>query len=150
MGKMEVTHRKIFVNFMSTPLKMLLIAMIHWQRDFCSRVVLSHRNLTLKFGQNRVNNKSYIVVVIVLVLLLLLIQKPSFKTWSKSLKAEICCCCMVCCFCFCSCSCSFCFCFYYSKFSWNWVSNSWDIFVVVFAFALSQKPSIKVRWKLGQ
>ena len=46
--------------------------------------IVGHRNLTLKFGQNWVNNKSYIVVVVVVVvivsvLLLLLIQKPSFK-----------------------------------------------------------------------
>ena len=51
-------------------------------------VIIGHRNLTLKFGQNWVNNKSYIifvvVVVIVSVLLLLLIQTHSFKTWSKS------------------------------------------------------------------
>ena len=50
-------------------------------------VIVGHRNLTLKFGQNWVNNKSYIVVVvvvIVLALLLLLIQKPIFKTLSKS------------------------------------------------------------------
>ena len=46
--------------------------------------IVGHKNLTLKFGQNWVNNKWYIVVVvfIVLVLLLWLIQKPSFKTWS--------------------------------------------------------------------
>ena len=44
--------------------------------------IVGHRNLTLKFGQNVVNNKSYIVGVVVVnvsVLLLLLIQKPSFK-----------------------------------------------------------------------
>ena len=44
--------------------------------------IVGHKNLTLKFGQNCVNNKSYIVVgvvVIVSVSLLLLIQKPSFK-----------------------------------------------------------------------
>ena len=43
-------------------------------------VIDGHRNLTLKFNQNWVNNKSYIVVVVVVivvivsVLLLLLIQ----------------------------------------------------------------------------
>ena len=49
-------------------------------------IIVDHKNLTLKFGQNRVNDKGYIVVVvfIVLVLLLLLIQIPSFKTWSNS------------------------------------------------------------------
>ena len=49
-------------------------------------VIDGHRNLTLKFNQNWVNNKSYIVVVVVIVsvLLLLLNQKASFKTWSKS------------------------------------------------------------------
>ena len=51
-------------------------------------IIVGHRNLTLKFDQNWVTNKSYIavvvVVVIILVLLLLLIQKPSIKTWSKS------------------------------------------------------------------
>ena len=44
--------------------------------------IVGHINLTLKFGQNWVNNKSYIVVVVVVivsVLLLLLIQEPSFK-----------------------------------------------------------------------
>ena len=46
---------------------------------------VGHKNLTLKFGQNWVNDKSYIVVVVIVsVLLLLLIQKPSFKTCSKS------------------------------------------------------------------
>ena len=45
-------------------------------------VILGHKNLTSKFGQNWVNDKGYIVVVvfIVLVLLLLLIQKSCFKT----------------------------------------------------------------------
>ena len=49
-------------------------------------IIVGHKNLILKFGQNRVNDKGYIVVVvfIVLVLLLLLIQKPSFKTWFDS------------------------------------------------------------------
>ena len=49
-------------------------------------IIVGPRNLTLKFGQNWVNNKLYIVVVvfIVLVLLLWLIQKHSFKTWSVS------------------------------------------------------------------
>ena len=49
-------------------------------------IIVGHKNLTLKFGQNWVNNKQYIVVVvfIVLVLLFLLIQKPRFKTWSNS------------------------------------------------------------------
>ena len=44
-------------------------------------IIVGHKNLTLKFGQNWVNNKGYIVVVvfIVLVLLLLLIQKPRFN-----------------------------------------------------------------------
>ena len=37
-------------------------------------IIVGHINLTLKFGQNWVNNKSYIVVVIVLVLLLLLLM----------------------------------------------------------------------------
>ena len=46
--------------------------------------IVGHRNLTLKFGQNCVNNELYIVVVVVIVvivsvLLLLLIQKPFFK-----------------------------------------------------------------------
>ena len=47
---------------------------------------IGHNTVTLKFGQNWVNNKLYIVVVvfIVIVLLMLLIQKPSFKSWSKS------------------------------------------------------------------
>ena len=47
---------------------------------------VGHKNLALKFGQNWVNDKLYIVVVlfIVLVLLLFLIQTPSFKTWSNS------------------------------------------------------------------
>ena len=46
--------------------------------------IVGHKNPTLKFGQNWVNNKGYIVVVvfILLVLLLWLIHKPSFKTWS--------------------------------------------------------------------
>ena len=46
-------------------------------------VIVGHRILTLRFCQNWVNNKSYIVVavvVIVSVLLLLFIQKPSFKS----------------------------------------------------------------------
>ena len=45
-------------------------------------IIVGHRNLTLKSGQNWVNNKGYIVVVVfsVLVLSLLLIQKPIFKT----------------------------------------------------------------------
>ena len=49
-------------------------------------IIVGHKNLTLKFGQNWVNNKLYIVgvVFIVLLLLLLLIQKPSFITWSDS------------------------------------------------------------------
>ena len=39
-----------------------------------------------RFGQNWVNDKSYIVVVVAVIVyfLLLSIQKPSFKTWSKS------------------------------------------------------------------
>ena len=41
-------------------------------------IVVGHRNITLKFDQNWVNNELYIVVVIVLVLLL--IQNTSFKT----------------------------------------------------------------------
>ena len=45
-------------------------------------VIFGHKNLTLKFGQNWVNVKSYIVVAVVVVifsvLFLLLIQKPSF------------------------------------------------------------------------
>ena len=49
-------------------------------------IIVGHKNLTLKFGQNLVNDKLYIVVVVFidLVLLLLLIQKPSFKTRSDS------------------------------------------------------------------
>ena len=48
-------------------------------------VIVGHRHLTFKFGQNWVKNKSYIVVVVIVyVLLLLLIQIPSFKTWSNS------------------------------------------------------------------
>ena len=49
-------------------------------------VILGHKNLTSKFGQNWVNDKGYIVVVvfIVLVLLLLFIQKLSLKTCSNS------------------------------------------------------------------
>ena len=43
---------------------------------------MSGSNLTLKFGQNWVNNKWYIVVVVFIVLVLLLIQKLSFKMWS--------------------------------------------------------------------
>ena len=31
-------------------------------------VIVSHRNLTLKFGQNWVNNKSYIVVFVVIII----------------------------------------------------------------------------------
>ena len=44
-------------------------------------IIVGHKNLTLKFVQNWVNNKGYIIVVvfIFLVLLLLLIQKPSFN-----------------------------------------------------------------------
>ena len=44
-------------------------------------IIVGHKNLTLNFSQNWVNNKGYIVVVvfIFLVLLLLLIQKPSFN-----------------------------------------------------------------------
>ena len=44
-------------------------------------VIVGHRNLTLRFGQNWVNNKSNIVVAVVVIVsvLLLLIQKPSFK-----------------------------------------------------------------------
>ena len=59
-------------------------------------IIVGHKNLTLKFGRNWVNNKEYIVAVvfIVVVLLLLLIQKPSFNLVRfRSLKAEICCCC---------------------------------------------------------
>ena len=41
-------------------------------------IIVGHKNLTLKFGQNLVNNKWYIVLVIVLVLLLL------FQNWSDS------------------------------------------------------------------
>ena len=42
--------------------------------------IVGHKTSTLKFGQNWVNNKLYIVVVvfIVFVLLLWFIQKPSF------------------------------------------------------------------------
>ena len=49
---------------------------------FVVLIIVGHKNLTLKFGQNWVNDKLYIVVVVFidLVLLLLLIQKPSFKT----------------------------------------------------------------------
>ena len=50
----------------------------------------------LKFGQNRLNNKGYIVVVVfvVLVLFLFFMQKPSFNlVQMRSLIAEICCCC---------------------------------------------------------
>ena len=43
-------------------------------------IIVGHKNLTLKFGQNWVNIKGYIVVVVFIVLLLLLIQKPNFKT----------------------------------------------------------------------
>ena len=44
-------------------------------------IVVGHRNITLKFDQNWVNNESYIVVVVVvIVLVLLLIQNTSFKT----------------------------------------------------------------------
>ena len=48
-------------------------------------VIVGHRKLTLKFGQNWVIKKSYIVVVVdfIVSVLLLLIQTPSFKTWSK-------------------------------------------------------------------
>ena len=41
-------------------------------------IIVGHKNLTLKFGQNWVNNKGYIVVV-VLISLVLLIQKLSFN-----------------------------------------------------------------------
>ena len=53
--------------------------------DFCYYYYywsIGHKNLTLKFDQNWVNNKSNIADVvgfIVSVLLLVLIQKPSFK-----------------------------------------------------------------------
>ena len=46
-------------------------------------IIVGHKNLSLKFGQNRFNNKGYIVVVVFIVLLMLFIQKPSF-TWSDS------------------------------------------------------------------
>ena len=32
-------------------------------------IIVGHKNLTLKFGQNSVNNKSYIVVVVVAIVL---------------------------------------------------------------------------------
>ena len=46
--------------------------------------IVGHSNLTLKFGQNLVNNKQCIVVIVLVLLLLLLmllflIQKPSLK-----------------------------------------------------------------------
>ena len=43
-------------------------------------VNVGHRNLSLKFGQNWVNNKRYVVDVVIV--LVLLIEKPSFKTWT--------------------------------------------------------------------
>ena len=63
-------------------------------------IIVGHKNLTLKFGQNWVNIKGYIVVLvfIVLILLLLLIQKPRFNLVRfRSLMAEIFCCCCFCC-----------------------------------------------------
>ena len=48
-------------------------------------IIFGLKNITLRFGQNLVNNKGYIIVVvfIVLVVLLLLIQKPSFKATGR-------------------------------------------------------------------
>ena len=37
-------------------------------------IIVGHKNLTLKFGQNWVNNKGYIVLVVFIVLFLLLLS----------------------------------------------------------------------------
>ena len=45
-------------------------------------IFVSHKNLTLKFGQNWVND--IVVVVFTVSVLLLLIQKPKYQTWSDA------------------------------------------------------------------
>ena len=67
--------------FESQPKKVVVIVVVFVVGHVVVVIIVGHKPLTLKFGQNWVNNKGYIVVVVLisLVLLLLLIQKLSFN-----------------------------------------------------------------------
>ena len=73
------------ISIESHPKKVVVVVVVVFA-VFVVVIIVGHKNLTLKFGQNWVNDKGYIVVVvfIVLVLFLLLIQIPSFETWFNS------------------------------------------------------------------
>ena len=79
-------NKKTRLGSIESQPKKVVVVVVFVVVVFVVAIIVDNKNLTLKFGQNWVNNKLYIVVVvfIVLVLLLWLIQKHSFKTRSDS------------------------------------------------------------------
>ena len=76
LSSIESQPKKVVVVFVGVVVVVVVFVVV---------IIVGHKNLTLNFGKDWVNDKGYIVVVvfIVFVLLMLLIQKPSF-TWSDS------------------------------------------------------------------
>ena len=74
---MALSLNKTRLNSIESQPKKVVVVVVVVVVVFVVIIIVGHKPLTLKFGQNGVNNKGNIdvVVFIVLVLLLLLIQK---------------------------------------------------------------------------